>query len=34
MDRTALPRTIMGYVVRSSGRHQIALALLSAAVSG
>jgi ABC-type multidrug transport system fused ATPase/permease subunit len=34
MDRTALPRTIMGYVVRSSGRHQIALALLSAAVFG
>src|SRR5882757_2186508 len=34
MDRTALPQTIMGYVVRSSGRHQIALALLSAAVFG
>ena len=24
MDRRALPRTMMGYVVRSSGRHQIA----------
>ncbi len=34
MDRRALPRTIMGYVLRSSGRHQIALALLSAAVFG
>jgi ABC-type multidrug transport system fused ATPase/permease subunit len=34
MDRRALPRTIMGYVVRSSGRHQIALAALSAAVFG
>jgi ABC-type multidrug transport system fused ATPase/permease subunit len=34
MDRSALPRTIMGYVVRSSGRHQIALAALSAAVFG
>jgi len=34
MDRRALPRTIMGYVVRSSGRHQIALAVLSAAVFG
>ena len=34
MDRTALPQTIMGYVVRSSGRHQLALALLAAAVFG
>jgi ABC-type bacteriocin/lantibiotic exporter with double-glycine peptidase domain len=34
MDRRALPRTIMGYVVRSSGRHQIVLAVLSAAVFG
>src|SRR4029453_16766349 len=34
MERPALPRTIIGYVVRSSGRHQIALALLSAAVFG
>jgi len=34
MDRRALPRTMMGYVVRSSGRHQIALAVLSAAVFG
>src|SRR5215217_7497112 len=32
MDRRALPRTMMGYVVRSSGRHQFALAILSAAV--
>jgi ABC-type multidrug transport system fused ATPase/permease subunit len=32
MDHRPLPQTIMGYVVRSSGRHQIALALLSAAV--
>jgi ABC-type multidrug transport system fused ATPase/permease subunit len=34
MARAALPRTIIGYVVRSSGRHQVALALLSAAVFG
>jgi ABC-type multidrug transport system fused ATPase/permease subunit len=34
MDRRALPRTIMGYVVQSSGRHQAALAALSAAVFG
>jgi len=34
MGRLALPRTIMGYVVRSSGRHQVALAVLSAAVFG
>jgi ABC-type multidrug transport system fused ATPase/permease subunit len=34
MDRRALPRTMMGYVVRSSGRHQLALAVLSAAVFG
>src|SRR5882757_11563657 len=34
MDRRVLPRTIMGYVVHSSGRHQIALAVLSAAVFG
>lgn len=34
MDGSALPRTIMGYVVRSSGRHQVALAALSAAVFG
>src|SRR5260221_5768167 len=32
MGQPALPRTIMGYVLRSSGRHQIALAALSAAV--
>jgi ABC-type multidrug transport system fused ATPase/permease subunit len=34
MDRIALPTTIMGYVVRFSGRHQIGLAILSAAVFG
>src|SRR4029434_2720209 len=34
MDHRALPRTMMGYVVRSSGRHQIGLAVLSAAVFG
>ena len=34
MDRRALPRTMMGYVIRSSGRHQLALAVLSAAVFG
>src|SRR5258708_18870678 len=32
MGQPVLPRTIMGYVVRNSGRHQIALAALSAAV--
>ena len=34
MGKLVLPRTIMGYVVRSSGRHQIALAALSVAVFG
>jgi ABC-type multidrug transport system fused ATPase/permease subunit len=34
MDHRALPRTMMGYVVRCSGRHQIALAVLSIAVFG
>src|ERR1043165_9052394 len=34
MDRRAFPRTIMGYVVRSSGRHQIGLGVLSAGVFG
>jgi ABC-type multidrug transport system fused ATPase/permease subunit len=34
MQRPVLPRTIMGYVMRCSGRHQIVLALLSAGVFG
>src|SRR5215831_10133633 len=34
MQRPMLPRTIMGYVMRCSGRHQIVLALLSAGVFG
>ncbi len=34
MDRIAMPMTIMGYVVRFSGKHQIGLAILSAAVFG
>ena len=34
MGRRILPRTFMGYVLRSSGRHQIGLAVLSAAVFG
>src|SRR5262245_60122510 len=34
MECPALPRTIMGYVMRCSGRHQIVLALLSAGVFG
>ena len=32
MDGSALPQTIMGYVFRSSGKHQIGLATLSVAV--
>src|SRR5215472_3876452 len=34
MECPVLPRTIMGYVMRCSGRHQIALAILSAGVFG
>jgi ABC-type multidrug transport system fused ATPase/permease subunit len=34
MQRPVLPRTIMGYVMRCSGRHQVVLALLSAGVFG
>src|SRR5262245_6406767 len=34
MECPALPRTIMGFVVSCSGRHQIMLALLSAGVFG
>ena len=34
MDRPILPRTIIGYVIRNSGAHQLALAALSAAVFG
>ena len=34
MDRPILPRTIVGYVVRNSGAHQLGLAALSAAVFG
>jgi ABC-type multidrug transport system fused ATPase/permease subunit len=34
MECPALPRTLMGYVVRCSGRHQIGLAVLAAAVFG
>ncbi len=32
--RTTLPRTIVGYVMRSSGSHQLVLAILSAMVFG
>jgi ABC-type multidrug transport system fused ATPase/permease subunit len=34
MDQPILPRTIIGYVIRSSGVHQLGLAALSAAVFG
>src|SRR5712692_5433884 len=34
MECPALPQTMMGYVMRCSGRHQVVLALLSAAVFG
>jgi len=34
MDRPLLPRTIIGYVIRNSGLHQLGLAALSAAVFG
>ncbi len=34
MDRPILPRTIIGYVIRNSGIHQLGLAALSAAVFG
>ncbi len=34
MECPVLPRTIMGFVMRCSGRHQIVLALLSAGVFG
>jgi ABC-type multidrug transport system fused ATPase/permease subunit len=34
MECPALPQTIMGFVVRCSGRHQIVLALLAACVFG
>ncbi len=34
MDRPILPRTIIGYVIRNSGLHQLGLAALSAAVFG
>jgi len=34
MDRPILPRTIIGYVIRNSGAHQLGLAALSAAVFG
>src|SRR5258708_4517863 len=34
MECPALPQTIMGFVVRCSGRHQIVLPLLSAGVFG
>ena len=34
MQCPVLPQTIMGYVMRCSGRHQIVLALLSAGVFG
>src|SRR5262245_7441553 len=34
MDRPLLPRTIIGYVIRKSGVHQLGLAALSAAVFG
>src|ERR1700724_2693250 len=34
MDRPILPRTIIGYVIRNTGVHQLGLAALSAAVFG
>src|SRR5471030_194119 len=34
MSPTLLPKTIMGYVLRTSGRHQIGLAVLAAGVFG
>src|SRR3979411_985353 len=34
MDRPILPRTIIGYVIRNSGIHQLGLAALSAAGLG
>src|SRR5215813_3152298 len=34
MDRALLPRTIIGYVIRKSGVHQLGLAALSAGVFG
>jgi ABC-type multidrug transport system fused ATPase/permease subunit len=34
MDRPILPRTIIGYVIRNSGAHQLGLAALSAVVFG
>src|SRR3982074_3339121 len=34
MDRPILPRTIIGYVIRNSGIHQLGLAALSAAAVG
>jgi ABC-type multidrug transport system fused ATPase/permease subunit len=34
MPSTVLPKTLMGYVLRTSGRHQIGLALLAAGVFG
>jgi ABC-type multidrug transport system fused ATPase/permease subunit len=34
MDRPILPRTIIGYVIRNSGLHQLGLAALSAVVFG
>jgi hypothetical protein len=34
MDRHTLPRTIIGYVIRKSGLHQVGLAALSAGVFG
>jgi len=34
MECPVLPQTMMGYVMRCSGRHQIVLALLSAGVFG
>jgi len=34
MDRPRLPRTIIGYVIRKSGFHQLGLAALSAGVFG
>src|ERR1700716_4362764 len=34
MDRPILPRTIIGYVIRNSGIHQLGLAALSAAGFG
>ena len=34
MQCPVLPQTIMGFVIRCSGRHQIALAVLAAGVFG